>query len=39
VKIAQALGGEITVDSKVGVGTRFALHLPGPVAAPLSRQV
>jgi PAS domain S-box-containing protein len=27
-KIAQALGGEITVDSRVGGGTTFAVHLP-----------
>jgi signal transduction histidine kinase len=29
-RVAHALGGEITVDSKVGVGTTFVLHLPGP---------
>ena len=27
-RIAEALGGEITVESRVGVGTTFALHLP-----------
>ncbi len=27
-KIAEALGGEITVDSKVGLGSTFALRLP-----------
>jgi signal transduction histidine kinase len=30
-KLAHALGGEITVESNVGVGTKFALSLPGPV--------
>ena len=31
-RVAHALGGEITVESKVGVGTKFVLHLPVPSA-------
>ena len=32
-KAAQALGGKIVVDSKIGVGSRFTAVLPRPVAA------
>ena len=37
-ELAQALGGELTLESETGQGTRFILELPAPPVSRLSRR-